>query len=463
VGPDRSNRAFGWGLLTSVAVHAALAAAVASMPPVNHGSAAWSSLETSAPMMLIPLEPTPPKPVPPPEPKPKPVEPERPPEPEAVRLGMEGSQTPTSPTWLRSEAEGEHAARQSTVEQPALTKQPAEPPPAPPASPSAEPAAPQPAAMPAQAKPAVEPVPAAPTPRPEPVPASALPAAESREQPRMPEPEAVPSPVDEPPPPPPAASAPVPPAVPPVGVSKDEIKPRPTEPPMDAPSVPKPVPGAKPPENETKPGQQRDGPQESPTPPTDAPVPPARDEVGPPDALLQRPPAEAPAPPVVPTNPVPPAEEPLPEITPEDLAPARPANRGNRAAPRPSGRGTEAMDMQAWLTDREADASSIRRAAVYRNGRVDAGEGLDIRTVRPRFSTFALSFATPRPAMLEISFDRTGVVREAKVLRSSGFPMDVDEPIRNAVFNWRATGRLLRELPDRPNARVTLRIEFILG
>ena len=117
---------------------------------------------------------------------------------------------------------------------------------------------------------------------------------------------------------------------------------------------------------------------------------------------------------------------------------------------------------QKVASDRDSDASSVKRAAVFRNGKVEAGEGLDIRTVRPDFSLTTKALRQPRSPTLEIIFGKDGRAKRVRVLKSSGFPSEVDEPVVTALYNWRAKGRLLDQLPSRPDATVALEITIIL-
>lgn len=110
--------------------------------------------------------------------------------------------------------------------------------------------------------------------------------------------------------------------------------------------------------------------------------------------------------------------------------------------------------------DRDADASSIRRAAVFRNGRVEAGEGLDIMTRRPEFSLRTQALRQPSSPTLEIVFSKDGRVKSVRVLKSSGLPEEVDRPVVSALYNWRAKGKALDELTG--NGVVSLEITIIL-
>lgn len=99
-------------------------------------------------------------------------------------------------------------------------------------------------------------------------------------------------------------------------------------------------------------------------------------------------------------------------------------------------------------SDKDSDASSTTVTAEYRNGKVIAGEGLDIKTVRPTFSKYTRVTAIPTNPIVEIQFDRTGKVRDVVMKQSSGY-RDVDEPVKNAVWAWTAKGKVLEELASR--------------
>lgn len=111
--------------------------------------------------------------------------------------------------------------------------------------------------------------------------------------------------------------------------------------------------------------------------------------------------------------------------------------------------------------DRDSDAASVKRSAVFRNGKVEAGEGLDIRTVRPDLSLTSRALQRPRNPTLEIIFGKDGRAKKVRVLKSSGYPSDVDEPVMTALYNWRAKGKVLDQLPARADASVSLEITII--
>lgn len=153
-----------------------------------------------------------------------------------------------------------------------------------------------------------------------------------------------------------------------------------------------------------------------------------------------------------------PAVEGTPGSNPTTPAAAPPASVTPGAAGSPG----VPMANKTVAADRDADAASIKRSAVFRNGKVEAGEGLDIKTVRPRFNTATQALIQPGSPTLEIIFGKDGRAKRVRVLRSSGYPAEVDSPVVTALYNWRAKGRLLDELPPRPDSSVALEITILL-
>lgn len=153
-----------------------------------------------------------------------------------------------------------------------------------------------------------------------------------------------------------------------------------------------------------------------------------------------------------------PAVPAAPAATPVAPAAEAAAKPGKAGAP---GTPIEQSEDAAWIADKESDPTSLRRTARYESGRVEAGEGLEILTVNPSFDAATRNFSLPRSPVFEIKFDRNGEVKRLRMLRSSGFP-NVNEPIKNAMFKWRARGKALDELPNEPDAGVVLRITIRL-
>ncbi len=158
--------------------------------------------------------------------------------------------------------------------------------------------------------------------------------------------------------------------------------------------------------------------------------------------------------PSLPAPPVTPPSQPVP-AQPAPVMPqvARPAVPGG-APVSPGDPGIQ--------SDKESDASATTIVAEYRNGKVKAGAGLDIKTVRPTFSKYTKVTAVPTNPIVEIWFDRSGSVRNVEMKRSSGY-RDVDEPVKNAVWAWTARGKVLEELAtSKPDGVVKIEITLLL-
>ena len=136
------------------------------------------------------------------------------------------------------------------------------------------------------------------------------------------------------------------------------------------------------------------------------------------------------------------------------------AQRGGKQGEPGDGNASLAGD-PGMQSDRDSDAFSTA-VGEYRAGRVTAGQGLEIRPTRPKFGLLARTLAAPRPPRVEIVFGRDGVVKRATILRSSGYPTDIDQPILNAIYEWTASGKALRELPPVPSAEIRLNMTVYL-
>lgn len=92
-----------------------------------------------------------------------------------------------------------------------------------------------------------------------------------------------------------------------------------------------------------------------------------------------------------------------------------------------------------------------------------AAEGLSITTVRPRFSLYTRLIANPRDPLVEVQFDRQGRVRHARLLQSSGRD-DVDRPVLDAIYQWKAKGEAIDALgaADSDAALLTVRFRIAL-
>lgn len=167
-------------------------------------------------------------------------------------------------------------------------------------------------------------------------------------------------------------------------------------------------------------------------------------------------------PPTVTTRPAPPAEKPgeadtpnvkaaaptPPATQPSGTPTAAPATAATPSVPGSTGAsGTPGIVTGAPRSDSESAPVSINGGAAIdvRPGRVVAGEGIEIKTMHPRFSAVALSSSIPRNPLVRVVFNKEGTVVQAEVLRSSGYA-NIDGPILASLYKWKASGRKLEQL-----------------
>ncbi len=122
-------------------------------------------------------------------------------------------------------------------------------------------------------------------------------------------------------------------------------------------------------------------------------------------------------------------------------------------------------------SDKESPASALKRAMKYRPGKPPAVQGLELKTVEPRWPVSVRLTSSPRNPVVVIHFDRRGVVTRADFLKDekkqivySTGESAVDEPLRTAIFQWRAKGEELLRIPaDNPDATVSIVMEILLN
>jgi len=109
------------------------------------------------------------------------------------------------------------------------------------------------------------------------------------------------------------------------------------------------------------------------------------------------------------------------------------------------GGGGGASEETGQQSDKESQPSSIITAAVKELGQPLFARGLEMKTVRPRFTYYTQLTASPKNPLVRLHFDSNGKVQKAQIMQSSGF-QDVDRPILDAMYQWRATGEQLKHL-----------------
>ncbi len=140
--------------------------------------------------------------------------------------------------------------------------------------------------------------------------------------------------------------------------------------------------------------------------------------------------------------------------------------------PNPSGEASPAVAGKVGeLTDRESSASIIKRAIKVNASKLNrpiVGKGLEISTVDPRFPASVRFTQLPRNPVLMIRFDNSGRVSKVGFLKEGLKVFDtgssvVDEPLINAVYQWRAKGKEIDALdPEDAEAfiEISMRILF---
>lgn len=128
------------------------------------------------------------------------------------------------------------------------------------------------------------------------------------------------------------------------------------------------------------------------------------------------------------------------------------------------------VGMVGVLSEREVTATRIKKAIDVDPRTPNApiiGKGLEILTMRPRYSSAVRVSGISKNPVVLMWFDSTGkvskaeFVRDGKVVYSSGV-VGVDEPLLNAVYQWRAKGTQIDDLdPKDPADLVEVTIKFM--
>lgn len=130
------------------------------------------------------------------------------------------------------------------------------------------------------------------------------------------------------------------------------------------------------------------------------------------------------------------------------------ASRASQAAPEPvasGGRAGAPVPPGARPAEvNEADSSPTSKipAIDVKLGKPAAGQGLEVITVRPQFSVTTTLTTDPQRSSIDVVFGRDGTVLRAEFVqgKTTGYK-EVDEPLLNAVYRWRAKGKALLDLP----------------
>lgn len=167
--------------------------------------------------------------------------------------------------------------------------------------------------------------------------------------------------------------------------------------------------------------------------------------------LLEPRPGEFVGPPAPPEKPQPLRPEPAPKPTPRPEEAAS-TSRGPGAAEadrKPASSGDSGLK-----SDRESLATSERDPIDVRPGRPAAGKGVEILTVRPRWSYTTQLTSAPRNPVVRVEFGKGGKVVKAEFVNGGTGSRDVDEPLISALYRWTAKGAAIDKLASRPEGEV---------
>lgn len=131
--------------------------------------------------------------------------------------------------------------------------------------------------------------------------------------------------------------------------------------------------------------------------------------------------------------------------------------------PSPSVQATAVAPDQGPLAERESDPSTtLPDIDADDLGQPIAAQGIIIETIRPRFSHYIRLTADPKNPLVRIHFDRGGRVRWVELVESSGYQA-VDEPIKAAVYRWRAKGAALETIQaEKPDQVLIITLRILL-
>lgn len=152
-----------------------------------------------------------------------------------------------------------------------------------------------------------------------------------------------------------------------------------------------------------------------------------------------------------------------PQTPPQNPQPAQTGATSPVVAPVPGPPGAPGTSQeQGEKSDRESDATSVVDAppSTWRNGKPLARKGVEVKTRKPELPILTRLTTSPANPVCEIIFGRDGVPVTCRILQSSGYP-DIDGPVLDALYRWRAKGSQLDKLA--PGKTLPFRVRFILN
>lgn len=123
--------------------------------------------------------------------------------------------------------------------------------------------------------------------------------------------------------------------------------------------------------------------------------------------------------------------------------------------------GAEATPQQATESEKESPATSTIKPVRVRPGKPAAAQGLDITTVRPKWTFVTRLSALPKDPVLWVKFDRTGKVTHVGFVEGKSTGDDrVDGPLIDALYLWTAKGKALEKLAEGETLTMTFAIDL---
>ena len=140
---------------------------------------------------------------------------------------------------------------------------------------------------------------------------------------------------------------------------------------------------------------------------------------------------------------------------------ARQPNQQPAQQPNQLGMPVPLGDQPAERSVSDASPTSKLPSINVKLGRPAAGQGLEVRTVRPRFSMTTILTSNPRKSSINVFFGRDGRVLKAKFVegKTTGYD-DVDGPLLDAIYRWTARGKALEDVPPGTDPAKGLLVNF---
>jgi hypothetical protein len=147
-------------------------------------------------------------------------------------------------------------------------------------------------------------------------------------------------------------------------------------------------------------------------------------------------------------------------------SPFKPTDGPKNAAPGSAGKGggegnspVPGTGGEGSLSDLESPASAKIETlpADWKNGKLISARGVQLKTRRPLFDMLTQITTRGRPPIVSIWFNLEGTAVRASIDSSSG-SADIDGPILDSLYRWRATGRQINELKGNETVKVQLRL-----